>query len=27
LAEGWQLAAETIDSGKVTRKLADLGQR
>ena len=27
LAEGWQLAAGTIDSGKVTRKLADLGQR
>lgn len=27
LADGWNLAAETIDSGKVTRKLADLSQR
>jgi anthranilate phosphoribosyltransferase len=27
LTEGWQLAAETIDAGKVTQKLADLSQR
>lgn len=26
LTDGWELAAETIDSGKVTRKLADLGE-
>ncbi len=27
LADGWQLAAETIDAGKVTQKLADLSRR